>query len=70
MPRLKQVLSGATGQKRLRRLSGKIRECISPVSLSVSSENVASEKLGPDAANSIDILASTSVLQSKYLDPQ
>ena len=54
MPRLKQVLSGATGRKELRKLRGKVMECISLVGLSVGPE-----KFGPDAADVMNILVST-----------
>lgn len=63
MPRLKQVLSGATGHKHLRRLRGKVMECISLVGLSVGAE-----KFGPDAADVMNILVSTSALQSEDPD--
>lgn len=63
MPRLKQVLSGATGQKHLRRLRGKVMECISLVGLSVGPE-----KFGPDAADVMDILVRTSALQTEDPD--
>lgn len=58
MPSLKQVLSGATGQRDLRRLRGKVMECISLVGLSVGPE-----KFGPDAADVMNILVSTAAAQ-------
>lgn len=63
MPRLKQVLSGATGHKHLRRLRGKVMECISLVGLSVGPE-----KFGPDAAHVMNMLVSTSAAQNEDQD--
>lgn len=63
MPRLKQVLSGTTGQKQLRRLRGKVMECISLVGLSVGPE-----KFGPDVADVMNILVRTAQSQSEDPD--
>lgn len=63
MPRLKQVLSGTTGQRDLRRLRGKVMECISLVGLSVGPD-----KFGPDAADVMNILVQTAALQENDPD--
>ncbi|KAI0566660.1 Importin beta [Gracilaria domingensis] len=54
MPRLKQVLSTTTGHKDLRRLRGKVMECISLVGLSVGFE-----KFSPDADAVMKMLVNT-----------
>lgn len=54
MPRLKQVLSTTTGHRELRRLRGKVMECISLVGLSVGVE-----KFGPDADEVMKLLVDT-----------
>lgn len=63
MPRLKQVLSTAAGQKELRRLRGKVMECISLVGLSVGPE-----KFGPDAAEVMNVLVRTAATQTEDPD--
>lgn len=63
MPRLKQVLATAAGEKDLRRLRGKVMECISLVGLSVGAD-----KFGPDAAEVMNMLVHTSATQSQ--DPE
>lgn len=65
MPRLKQVLSAAAGQKDLRRLRGKVMECISLIGLSVGPE-----KFGADAAEVMNVLVSTSSAPHDADDPQ
>lgn len=65
MPRLKQVLAAATGQKELRRLRGKVMECISLVGLSVGPE-----KFGPDAAEVMEMLVRTAAQNQEPDDPQ
>ncbi|CAN8065208.1 unnamed protein product [Agarophyton chilense] len=54
MPRLKQVLSTTSGHKELRRLRGKVMECISLVGLSVGFE-----KFSPDADEVMKMLVNT-----------
>ena len=63
MPRLKEILSGTTGQRDLRRLRGKVMECISLVGLSVGPE-----KFGRDAAEVMNILVSTAASQREDPD--
>lgn len=59
MPVLKQVLSSTSGQKDLRRLRGKVMECISLIGLSVGRE-----KFGRDAADVMNVLVTTSNAQT------
>lgn len=63
MPRLKQVLRAAAGRKELRRLRGKVMECISLVGLSVGPQ-----KFGPDAAEVMNMLVQTAAAQSEDPD--
>lgn len=63
MPRLKQVLRAAAGQRDLRRLRGKVMECISLVGLSVGPQ-----KFGPDAAEVMNMLVHTAAAQSEDPD--
>lgn len=65
MPRLKQVLIGAAGEKELRRLRGKVMECISLIGLSVGPE-----KFGNDAAEVMNVLVKTSATEQGNDDPQ
>lgn len=65
MPRLKQVLTGAAGEKDLRRLRGKVMECISLIGLSVGSE-----KFGRDAAEVMNVLVATASNYQGDDDPQ
>lgn len=67
MPRLKQVLQSTTGQKdrKLKRLRGKVIECMSLVGLSVGPE-----KFGPDATDVMNILVGTAATQTEPDDPQ
>jgi importin-5 len=60
MPVLKQVLSSTSGNKDLRRLRGKVMECISLIGLSVGRE-----KFGRDAADVMSVLVTTSNAQSE-----
>jgi importin-5 len=55
MPALKQVLSQTSGNKEMRRLRGKVMECISLIGLSVGRE-----KFGRDAAEVMNVLVQTS----------
>ena len=63
MPRLKQVLASAAGNKELRKLRGKVMECISLVGLSVGPA-----KFGPDASEVMNMLVRTAATQSE--DPE
>lgn len=64
MPRLKQVLTAAAGQKDLRRLRGKVMECISLIGLSVGPE-----KFGPDAAEVMNVLVATAAVTASSSQP-
>lgn len=63
MPDLKQVLSSTSGNKDLRRLRGKVMECISLIGLSVGRE-----MFGKDAADVMNVLVSTSSAQEEDAD--
>lgn len=63
MPDLKQVLNSTSGNKDLRRLRGKVMECISLIGLSVGRE-----KFGRDAADVMTILVSTANVQEEDAD--
>eukprot|EP00179_Madagascaria_erythrocladioides_P010064 CAMPEP_0198324830 /NCGR_PEP_ID=MMETSP1450-20131203/12744_1 /TAXON_ID=753684 ORGANISM="Madagascaria erythrocladiodes, Strain CCMP3234" /NCGR_SAMPLE_ID=MMETSP1450 /ASSEMBLY_ACC=CAM_ASM_001115 /LENGTH=668 /DNA_ID=CAMNT_0044028663 /DNA_START=1 /DNA_END=2007 /DNA_ORIENTATION=- len=65
IPDLKKVLSVASGQKQLRRLRGKVMECISLIGLSVGRE-----KFAADAAYVMDVLVRTQGQQLESDDPQ
>lgn len=67
MPVLKQVLTSTSGNKDLRRLRGKVMECISLIGLSVGRE-----KFGQDAADVMNVLVSTANAQQddEADDPQ
>lgn len=65
MPRLKQVLQSAAGEKELRRLRGKVMECISLIGLSVGSA-----KFGKDANDVMELLVKTASTQQDDDDPQ
>lgn len=65
MPRLKQVLTAAAGDRDLRRLRGKVMECISLIGLSVGSD-----KFGRDAAEIMNVLVSTASAHQGDDDPQ
>lgn len=60
MPALKSVLSSTSNDKDLRRLRGKVMECISLIGLSVGRE-----KFGRDAAEVMNVLVTTSNTQTE-----
>jgi len=65
MPLLKKVLSISAGRQELRRLRGKVMECISLIGLSVGRQ-----KFGQDAAQVMDILVRTQGRGLDADDPQ
>ncbi|KAK4528301.1 hypothetical protein GAYE_SCF54G6238 [Galdieria yellowstonensis] len=65
MPLLKNILYSTEGQKPLRRLRGKVIECISLIGVAVGRD-----KFGGDAAEVMDLLVRTQSAQLEPDDPQ